>query len=181
MEEPIEEDLESDSEDKQRMTLGYEDAHGNEGYVIVSKMANVFKQRRLWSRNRDRSVSLKEGDIFICNEDPLIIIKAYCVQQEISLMKRIHALVLVDRSIWMIRRHIGKHNGGRAEANKTYGTAPLKNEEEWSYFLEGLAWALDARENSSNYTIMSDTPKAMGKIKEKEPTTYHWLRDSEPL
>jgi len=63
--------------------------------------------------------------------------KAYCVQQEISLTKvrndrrrytkkyanldctwRIHALVLVDKNTWMIRRHIGKHNGVRTKANK---------------------------------------------------------------
>jgi len=106
--------------------------------VVVSKMAKVFKQGRLWSRNRDGSVSLKEGDIFTCKEDLLTVMKDYCVQQGITLRKimndkrrytqkcanvectwRIHASVLVDKSTWMIRRHSGKHICGKTEGNKS--------------------------------------------------------------
>ncbi|KAJ8451191.1 hypothetical protein Cgig2_013963 [Carnegiea gigantea] len=129
-------DLELDTE--QRMRLGHVDADGSQGHVIVTKMAKVFKQGRLWSRNRDGSVSLKEGDIFTCKEDLLTVMKDYCVQQGISLRKirndrrrytqkcanvectwRIHASVLVDKSTWMIRRHSGKHICGRNECNKS--------------------------------------------------------------
>ena len=85
--------------------------------MVVSKMAKVFKQGRLWSRNRDGSVSLKEGDIFACKEDLLTVMKDYYVQQGTTLRKimndrrrytqkcanmectwRIHASVLVDKS-----------------------------------------------------------------------------------
>ncbi|KAJ8437761.1 hypothetical protein Cgig2_009476 [Carnegiea gigantea] len=95
-------DLELDTE--QRMRLGHVDADGSQGHVVVSKMAKVFTQGRLWSRNRDGSVSLKEGDIFTCKE---------------HLLTRIHASVLVDKSTWMIRRHSGKHIYDRTEGNKS--------------------------------------------------------------
>ena len=40
-----------------------------------------------------------------------------------------------------------------------YEVAPQEDEEEWSFFLHGLATALDVREDSSKYTIMSDRHK----------------------
>ena len=121
-----------------RMALGHENADGNEGHLIVSKVTKVFKQGRLWSRNRDGSVSLKEGDIFTCKEDLLAVMKDYYVQQWICLRKlrndrkrctqkcanvdyiwRIHTSVLIDKSTWMIMRHSRKHICGRTEANKS--------------------------------------------------------------
>ena len=66
-------------ETEQRTTLGHEDADDNKGHVIVTKRAKVFKQGRLWSRNRDVSVSLKGVDIFTCKKDLLIVMKDYCV------------------------------------------------------------------------------------------------------
>ncbi|KAJ8437330.1 hypothetical protein Cgig2_015061 [Carnegiea gigantea] len=94
VEEPVEEDLESYSEGneeldenevldeldleidtEQIMTLGHKDAYGNESYVIVSEMAKVFKQGRLWSRNRDGSKSLKEGNTFTCKKELLTVMK----------------------------------------------------------------------------------------------------------
>ena len=129
-------DLELDTE--QRMRLGHVDADGSQGHVVVTKMAKVFKQGRLWSRSRDGSVSLKEGDIFACKEDLLTVMKDYCVQQGITLRKirndrrrytqkcanvectwRIHASVLVNKRTWMIKRHSGKHICGRNEDNKS--------------------------------------------------------------
>ncbi|KAJ8427350.1 hypothetical protein Cgig2_016216 [Carnegiea gigantea] len=44
-------DLELDTE--KQMRLGHVDADGSQGHVVISKMAKVFKQGRLWSRNRD--------------------------------------------------------------------------------------------------------------------------------
>ncbi|KAJ8430847.1 hypothetical protein Cgig2_034174 [Carnegiea gigantea] len=57
-------DLELDTE--QQIRLGHVDADGSQGHMVVSKMAKVFKQGRLWSMNRDGSVSLKEGAWFHC-------------------------------------------------------------------------------------------------------------------
>ncbi|KAJ8440759.1 hypothetical protein Cgig2_005490 [Carnegiea gigantea] len=52
-------------------------------------------------------------------------------------------------------------DGNNGQFLLSYGIAPQENEEEWSYFLDGLARALDARENSSNYIIVSDRHKGI--------------------
>jgi len=50
-------------------------------------MSRVFKQGKLWSRNRDGSVSLAVGDIFKSKEEFLNVMKDYYVQHGISLRK----------------------------------------------------------------------------------------------
>jgi len=55
-------------------------------------------------------------------------------------------------------------DGNNGQFPLSYGIAPQENEEEWSCFLDGLAMALDAKENSSNYTIMSDRHKVQVKL-----------------
>ena len=52
-------------------------------------------------------------------------------------------------------------DGNNGQFPLSYGIAPQENEEEWSCFLDGLARALDARENSFNYTIMFDRHKVI--------------------
>ena len=43
----------------------------------------------------------------------------------------------------------------------TYGVASCENKEEYSFFIHGLVVALEAREYSSKYTIMSDRHKVI--------------------
>jgi len=109
-------DLENDT--WLHMTLG----HGGigddvgENLLIVNKMAKVFRECKLWSRNKDGKVSLAVGYIFTSKEDLLNVMKDYCVQHGITLRKikntrdrytqkcinndclfKIHAVVLVDK------------------------------------------------------------------------------------
>jgi len=50
-------------------------------------------------------------------------------------------------------------NGNNGQFPLAYGVAPCENEEEWSFFIHGLAVSLEAREDSSKYTIISDRHK----------------------
>ncbi|KAJ8429545.1 hypothetical protein Cgig2_008377 [Carnegiea gigantea] len=139
-------------------------------------MAKVFKQGRLWSRNRDGSVSvsLKEGDIFTYKDDILVVMKDYCVQQGICLRKlrndrrrytkkctnvdctwRIHASVLDNKSTWMIRRHSWKHICGRTEVNKSassrwVATHPLSY---YSPYKGVLMTAMGLDENNGQFSL----------------------------
>ncbi|KAJ8442964.1 hypothetical protein Cgig2_019537 [Carnegiea gigantea] len=164
-----------------QISRGYhEDADGNEGHVIISKLAKVFKQGRLWGRNRDGSVSLKEGDKFACKEDLLIAMKDYyhiCGRTEAKKSASSRWVVIFLLSYYganpnaavknmedfiMTQSIQGSPNetigldGNNGQFPLAYGITPQENEEEWSCFPEGLVRALDARENSSIYTIMSN-------------------------
>ena len=55
-------------------------------------------------------------------------------------------------------------DGNNGQYPLAYGVAHQEDEEEWSFFLHGLATALDAREDSSKYTIMSDRHKVQVKL-----------------
>jgi len=56
-----------------------------------------------------------------------------------------------------------------------YGVAPCENEEEWSFFIHAIVVDLDAIENSSNYTFMSDRHKASKCLLYNAPIEY-WCR-----
>lgn len=59
-------------------------------------------------------------------------------------------------------------DGNNGQFPLAYGVQPTENEEEWTFFLQGLATALDVREDSSRYTFISDRHKgiikALGKV-----------------
>ncbi|KAJ8419659.1 hypothetical protein Cgig2_009798 [Carnegiea gigantea] len=144
------------------MTLGHEDADGNEGHLIVRKHIC------------DRTEANKSAS-----------------------------------SRWVATDLLSYY---RANSNATVEnmedfimTKSIRGSPHDSYGLGWEQWALDARENSSTYTTMSDRHKlqgawfhcffyiaanayssfvnlkAMDEIKNKEPVTYLWLRDNEPL
>ncbi|KAJ8445630.1 hypothetical protein Cgig2_018571 [Carnegiea gigantea] len=73
--------LETDTQDK--MVLGHQlvDEDGSGSKLVVNKMAKVFQKGRLWSKGRDRKVKLARGDIFICKEDLLKVVREYGVQE----------------------------------------------------------------------------------------------------
>ncbi|KAJ8426473.1 hypothetical protein Cgig2_009070 [Carnegiea gigantea] len=62
-------DLENDTQ--LRMTFGHGsiDDDVGENLLIVNKITKVFRQDKLWSRNRDGKVSLAVGDIFTSKDD----------------------------------------------------------------------------------------------------------------
>ena len=72
-----------------RMTIGHHSIHDDmgENLLIVNKTTRVFRQCKLWSRNRDGNVSLAIGDIFTNKEEFLNVMKDYCMQHGISLRK----------------------------------------------------------------------------------------------
>ncbi|KAJ8421507.1 hypothetical protein Cgig2_013185 [Carnegiea gigantea] len=121
------------------MTIGHGSIHDDvgENLLIVNKMARVFRQGKLWSRNRDGNVSLAVGDIFTSKEEFLNVMKDYCVQHGVSLRKikntrsrytqrcinndypfKIHAVVLVDKCTWMIRSLNEGHKCPNTQFNK---------------------------------------------------------------
>jgi len=78
------------------MTLG----HGNisddigEALNFFNKIAKVFGQGKLWTKNRDGKLSITVGDIFTSKEELLNVIeellnvmKDYCIQHSITLRK----------------------------------------------------------------------------------------------
>jgi len=57
-------DLENDTQLRMTIEHGSIDDDVGENLQIVNKMAKVFRQANLWSRNRNGKVSLAVGDIF---------------------------------------------------------------------------------------------------------------------
>jgi len=83
------EDIDLDNNTQEKQSLGYEllDEDRSDSQLIVNKMAKVFKQGKLWSKDRDENVKLAVGDILTYKEDLLSIMKDYCVEQRIILRK----------------------------------------------------------------------------------------------
>lgn len=136
-------DLKNDTLEGQ--LLGY-DGEDDDGPIVTSKLARVFKQGRLWSRNRDGSVTLNNGDIFSCKQDLLIVMKDFCVLEGFTLRKikndrrrytqkcsnlactwRIHASVMVDKITWMLRSLTGNHTCPRRESNNNASSRWVAN------------------------------------------------------
>jgi len=121
------------------MTIGHGSIHDDvgENLLIVNKMARVFRQGKLWSKNREGNVSLAIGDIFTSKKEFLNVMKDYCLQHGISLRKikntrsrytqrcinndypfKIHAAIFVDKCTWMSRSLNEGHKCPNTQFNK---------------------------------------------------------------
>ena len=63
-------------------------------------------------------------------------------------------------------------NENNCQFSLAYGVAPCENEKGWNLFIHALVVALDATENSSHYTFMSDRHKVRKGLLCNAPIKY---------
>ncbi|KAJ8426924.1 hypothetical protein Cgig2_010442 [Carnegiea gigantea] len=168
---------------EQRMRLGHADADGSQGHVVVSKMEKVFKQGRLWNRNRDGSSASSRwvasnllsyyranSNAAVENMEDFIMTK-YGVKVPKHTLWRGRKLMKVQGTIKVLK-NVMPQASRRICVLHFYKNFAAHYPGTWFHCFFYIA----ANAYSSFVHL-----KAMDKIKQKEPVAYQWLRDNEPL
>ncbi|KAJ8446525.1 hypothetical protein Cgig2_027487 [Carnegiea gigantea] len=108
----------------------------DDGTVVQNYFSKTYRTGQMWSRNRDRKISLDVGDMFFDKAQWVEVIREFVIQEGIALKKvkndrfrhivvcknkdcnwRIYAAKLPDKVTWQIKSLKGKHKCPRLDFN----------------------------------------------------------------